>query len=191
MFKNQTQKVLGICILGILLTLGLSMTTLAASQSDPGLTFGMEVDALPYLSGGHYISGVIGFDHYNVRLIRTKTTIPGFVTPKGYKDWDLEVNAVIVDYFPDENRKGLWLAGGVEFWDSRIQNKNTGNAGKFSQKILTLGCGYVYKLSDHWYINPWAALHYNLSDENVTVGSNNLKLPDMMYEGSVKLGYQF
>ena len=191
MFRNQKQKIFGICTLGVLLTLGITITTFAASADDPWLTFGMELDMLPYLSGGHYVSGVVGFDHYNVRLITTKTTVPDFVAPKGYKNWDLDVNAFIVDYFPDESREGLWLAGGVEFRDSRIQNKNTGESGKFSQKILTVGCGYLYKMTDHWHINPWAALHYNLSDENVAIGSSNLKLPDIMYEASIKLGYQF
>jgi hypothetical protein len=189
MFKNQIQKLLAICVLVILLTLGITITALAAD--DQGLTFGMELDALPYISGGHYISGVIGYDHYNLRLITTHTSIPSFVTPKGYKNWDMDVNAVIVDYFPDESREGLWLGGGIEFWDSKIKNKNTNDSGKFSQKILTVGCGYVYKMTEHWYVNPWAALHYNLGDESVAIGTGNMKLQDAMYEASIKLGYQF
>ncbi|HBE78948.1 MAG TPA: hypothetical protein DDW65_14395 [Firmicutes bacterium] len=201
MFLFNVLKSLQVLIIGTVLCLTVSLTAHAAamdenplqssSSENNGLSFGMEVDALPYVSGGHYISGVIGFDHYNLRLISTKTTIPGFVTPDGFKDWDLDVTAVILDYFPGENREGLWLGGGMEFWDSKIRTKNTGDSGSFSQKIITLGAGYVYNLNEHWYINPWAAIHYNLSDKNVAIGASNLDIPDIMYEASVKLGYKF
>ena len=191
MFKNQMFKVMGMLLLGSFLTFMVTFTAHAASDEDQGPSFAIEADALPYISGGHYVSGVIGFDHVNLRLIDTKTTVPGFVTPKDYHDWDLNVKAVIIDYFPGEYREGFWVAGGVEFWDSQIENKNTGEKGKFSQKILTVGCGYVINLTNHLYINPWAGLHYNLSDKNVAIGSSNLSLPDVMYEASVKLGYQF
>jgi hypothetical protein len=192
MCMNRMMKLFGIFILGVLLSLCVTFTVHASATDDnSGVTFGMEVDMLPYLSGGHYLSGVVGYDHYNLRLISTKTTVPGFASPKGYKDWDLDVNAIIIDYFPNENREGFWIANGVEFWDSHIRNKNTGEKGSFSQKILTLGCGYTYNINDHLYINPWAAIHYNLSDSNVPIGSSNLNLPDIMYEASVKLGYTF
>jgi hypothetical protein len=202
MLFSRVNKLLQTLIIGTILCLAFTHTAHAAStdenytvsqngSANQGLSFGMEVDALPYISGGHYISGVIGFDHFNLRLIATKTTIPSFVTPDGFKDWDMDVTAIILDYFPGENREGLWLGGGLEFWDSKIKNKSSGGSGSFSQKILTLGAGYVYKLTEHWYINPWAAIHYNLSDNNVAIGASRLDLPDLMYEGSVKLGYKF
>ena len=186
----------GFLILIVVVCLGLTInfTAVAATGTaadNSGISLGTEVDLLPYASGGYYLSGVLGFNHYNLRLITTNTTIPGFATPKGFKDWDLEVTALILDYFPGENREGFWFGGGFELWDSDIKNKDTGETGAFSQKILTVGCGYVYKFTDHWYINPWTALHYNLSAQNVAIGSSNLKLPDLMYEASVKLGYKF
>jgi hypothetical protein len=185
-------KTLLILIFAISLCLTITLAACAAGN-EPGNTvsFGLEVDMLPYLSGGHYISGVVGFDHFNVRLITTKTTIPDFVTPDGFDDWKLDVTAIILDYFPDENRVGLWLGGGLEYWDGKIRAKDTGAAGTFSQRILTFGCGYVYNISEHWYLNPWAAIHYNLSDDKVDIGSSKLNLPDIMYEASVKLGYRF
>jgi hypothetical protein len=147
---------------------------------------------LPFINGGYYTSGVIGYDHYNVRLIATKTEVPGFATPEGYTDWKIKnVTAVILDYFPNENREGLWFAGGFEHWKSEIRNETTGETGEFSQNILTLGSGYVYNFTEHWYINPWVALHYNLGDKTVTIGASELKLKNIMYEASIKLGYSF
>jgi hypothetical protein len=192
MIISKMTKGLLVLILGVSLCLAVNFIAFAASGSAAGgIGLGTEIDLLPYASGGYYLSSVFGFDHYNLRLITTQTTIPGFVTPKGFDDWDLKVTALIVDYFPGENREGFWFGGGLELWDSEIKNKDTGETGTFSQHILTVGCGYIYNFSEHWYINPWAALHYNLSDQNVAVGSSNLKLPDLMYEASIKLGYKF
>ncbi|HBF37389.1 MAG TPA: hypothetical protein DDW50_08725 [Firmicutes bacterium] len=180
-----------ILFLGIGLCLTVHYAAYAQTDSASPVSFSIEADMLPYISGGHYLSGVLGIDHFNLRWITTKTTVPDFVTPEGFKNWDLDVNAVIIDYFPNENREGLWLGGGIEHWDSHIRSKNSGDSGTFSQKILTFGTGYLYPLSDHWYINPWAALHYNLSDKNAEIGSSNFKIPDIMYEASIKLGYRF
>lgn len=190
MIISRMMKVFLVLMLGISLCLVINFTAHAATENE-NVTFGTEVDMLPYIGGGHYLSGVVGYDHFKFRLIAAKTTIPGFVTPKGFDDWDLDCRAIIVDYFPNENREGLWIGSGLEFWDSYIRNKNTGASGKFSQKIFTFGVGYIYNMTEHWYINPWAALHYNLSDSNVAVGSSTLNLPDIMYEASVKLGYKF
>jgi hypothetical protein len=175
------------CMIGFAMSLCLAIRFTACAET---VSLGAEVDMLPYLSGGYYLGGVVGFNHLNVRLGTTQTAVPGFVTPKGFENWDLDVNTIIVDYFPAENREGFWLAGGVEFWNDRIAAKDTGATANFTQKILTFGCGYTYFLNEHWYINPWAALHYNLSNDHVAVGSSDLKVPDLMYEASLKLGYR-
>ncbi len=178
-------------IIGISLCLVAPLTACAAAEN-ANVSLGTEIDLLPFVSDGYYSSSVIGFDHYNVRLITAKTKIPGFATPDGYRDWKLKnVTAVIIDYFPNENREGIWFAGGFEHWKSAIREKSSGATGTFSQNVLTLGSGYVYNLNEHWYINPWIALHYNLSDKTVPVGSSALKLKDIMYETSIKLGYRF
>ncbi len=187
----EMNKLLLWLIIGLILCLTTPLSASAAAENTK-VRLGTELDLLPFVSDGYYSSSVVGFDHYNVRLITAKTKIPGFATPDGYRDWKLKnVTAVIIDYFPDENREGVWFAGGFEHWKSAIRAKSSGATGTFSQNIFTLGSGYVYNLNEHWYINPWIALHYNLSDHPVPVGSDVLQLKDIMYEASIKLGYRF
>lgn len=177
-------------VLGIAFCLTVNSPSYAANSGE--LSFGTEFDLFPFINGGYYSSGVISYDHYNARLIIADTKIPDFATPDGYDHWKLKkVTAIILDYFPGENHEGLWFAGGFEHWESEIRNQATEATGTFSQNILTLGTGYVYNFTEHWYINPWIALHYNLSDDTVKINSSDLKLNDLMGEVSVKIGYRF
>lgn len=196
MLNRRIIKVIPILTVGIVLCLMAVSTAYAdtgneSAEGKEKIVIGTEVDLLPYLSGGYYLSEVTGFQHFQVRLVNATTLIPEFVTPAGFDSWKLNATTIIIDYFPDEDRKGLWLAIGYEYWNSRIKVKETNENGSFSQNILTIGSGYVYRLSDHWYIDPWAALHLNLGDKTVTIGSKNLDLPDCMLEASIKVGYNF
>jgi hypothetical protein len=66
----------------------------------PRTTAGFELDLLPYVSGGYYVSGWIGHDRIRVRPVVTKTTLPSFVVQDGFTNAGLDAYALIVDYFP-------------------------------------------------------------------------------------------
>jgi len=68
----------------ILIIVVLFASTLWAQQinSDSLITkktIGTELDLLPYVSGGYYLSMWYGVDQFRFRAILTKTTVPEFV----------------------------------------------------------------------------------------------------------------
>lgn len=155
-------------------------------------TIGTELDLLPYLSSGYYLSGWYGIDRIRIRGVFTKTNIPAFMLKDGFRDNQLTVYAAIVDYFFKENFEGVWLGVGFEVWNSEIENeKETGKAA-YKNDILTLGGGYVWKFFDNFYINPWVAVHYVVSGETEIRLGNSVHKPGVLTpEVSVKLGWHF
>ena len=125
----------------------------------PRTTAGFELDVLPYVSGGYYVSGWIGHDRIRVRPVVTKTTLPSFVVQDGFKNADLDVYAVIVDYFPRGGFRGFWVGAGVEYWKNSIENESNGGTAKWNNTVATIGAGYVWKVAGNFYLNPWAAGH--------------------------------
>ncbi|GJQ32598.1 MAG: hypothetical protein HBSAPP04_14370 [Ignavibacteriaceae bacterium] len=155
-------------------------------------TFGTELDLLPYISNGYYLSAWYGTGRFRIRGVLTKTTIPGFMLKDGFKDNKLTVYAGIVDYFFNDNFKGAWVGAGFEAWESEIRNENSSGTATYNNKILTLGGGYVWKFFDNFYLNPWAALHYIVGGETEIRLGNSVHKPGVLTpEVSIKLGWHF
>ena len=104
-------------------------------------TVGLELDALPYITGGYYGSIWYGIDHVRFRGVITKTTVPQFVLPDGFRNNHLDVIAFIVDYFPQRDFRGWWIGTGVEFWNATIEHENESVAPSYSNTIFTVGGG--------------------------------------------------
>jgi len=81
-------------------------------------TLGTELDLLPYISGGYYVSAWYGIDQFRFRAILTKTTVPQFAVADGYAENKLNVYAFITDYFL---RKILKDSGSVPDLNTGIQ----------------------------------------------------------------------
>lgn len=155
-------------------------------------TFGTELDLLPYLSNGYYLSAWYGIDRFRIRGVYTKTYIPGFLLKDGFKENKLTVGAAIVDYFFKDNFEGPWLGVGFEIWDSEIENEKGIGKASYNNKIFTLGGGYVWKFFKNFYVNPWAAVHYVLSGETQIRLGNSVHNPGVLTpEVSIKLGWHF
>ncbi len=158
------------------------------AQSDRAAVIGTELDLLPFLFQGYYASAVAGIGHWRGRLVATEVTVPDFVTPTGFKDNRLTVQALVVDYFFAQGFSGWWVGPGVEQWRGKVTNKSNGQAGSYSTQVFTAGGGYVYRLGQHVYLNPWAAVHVPAGgDRSVSIGGAEFDI-NPAAEASLKLG---
>lgn len=155
-------------------------------------TLGTELDLLPYVSGGYYLSEWYGIDQFRFRAILTKTTVPEFVLADGYTNNKLNVYAFITDYFFKKNFEGFWVGTGLEYWDSQITYEAENQTSSYNNTVFTLGGGYVWKFYDNFYLNPWVAFHYIIAgDKEVQVGSSTFKPNLFTPEVSIKVGWHF
>ena len=99
-------------------------------------TLGTELDLLPYVSGGYYLSAWYGVDHFRFRAILTKTTVPEFVLADGYTNNKLNVYAFITDYFFKKNFEGFWVGTGLEYWDSQITYEAENQTASYNTPFL-------------------------------------------------------
>lgn len=171
----------------------ISIYIMGASTLYPIDNFGVEVDLLPYINGGNYIGAFVSENGLKYRLVRAETNLPEFILDDNIDNVELEVYAFIIDYYFDKsNYEGLWIGAGFEYWQSSIDEKNGVKDVNLKQKIFTLGGGYVFRISDNFYINPWAAIHIDMgSDDYKMVGSTKYKIQDILPEASIKLAYYF
>ena len=163
-----------------------------ATTAAPRTTGGFELDMLPYVSGGYYVSGWIGHDRIRVRPVITKTTLPDFAVQDGFENANLDVYAVIVDYFPRGGFRGFWAGAGVEFWKNAIENEGNGGTAEWDNTVATIGAGYVWKFAGNFYLNPWAAGHLVVAGPtSVDAGGATYSPKRFTPEVSVKLGWHF
>lgn len=158
-------------------------------------SYGIEIDALPYVTGGSYISSWVGLKNYRLRLVLSDVNVPEFVYSDDFKDWNSKAVALICDYFwnPQNNPfSGPWVGFGLEHWDNEIVEKSSGTKASFEQEVFTVGGGYVYYLSKNCFINPWVAAHLRLNgDSEILVGSKTFENKPLQFEASLKLGWKF
>lgn len=154
--------------------------------------YGVELDALPWLTGGYYLSGWYGKDHLRYRGVVANIKVPDSFIDEGFKDKDITAYAMIVDYFPRRNLTGIWYGAGLEYWQSKITNKTDNATAEYDNTVFTVGLGYVWQLTESIYLNPWAALHIVVAgDKDITVGSQTYQQETTTPSGSIKLGWQF
>lgn len=163
-----------------------------ATTAAPRTTGGFELDVLPYVSGGYYVSGWVGHDRVRVRPVITRTTLPDFAVQDGFENADLDVYAVIVDYFPRAGFRGFWVGAGVEFWKNAIENAGNGGTAEWDNTVATIGAGYVWTFAGNLYLNPWAAGHVVVAGPtSVNAGGAPYSPKRFTPEVSVKLGWHF
>ena len=152
---------------------------------------GTELDLVPYIFDGYYISAVAGYGKWRARFVRTNITVPEFATQSGFKDNELNVNAYILDYYFKDGFQGWWIGPGYEIWNGKVKEKKSRIRKKYRTDIVTFGGGYTIRFNDHLYVNPWAALHIPVG------GDTKIRFPERTFrikatpEASVKLGINF
>ena len=197
MNTNLVKAVLRTAAVGTLVAAFVAATPAEAQEIVPGTvsprtTGGVELDVLPYVSGGYYVSGWIGHDRIRVRPVVTRTSLPEFVVQDGFENADLDVYAVIVDYFPRAGFRGVWVGAGVEFWRNAIANASNGGTAEWDNTVATVGAGYVWKFAGNFYLNPWAAAHVVVGGPtSVNAGGATYSPKRFTPEVSVTVGWHF
>lgn len=157
--------------------------------------FGTEVDVLPFAMNGYYASAFVGRDAWRFRGVAARSNAPSFLVTDGFEKKRTDAYALLADRFigPKRNRlEGLWVGGGAELWHSRIRQDGTTDFTSYNNSVLTAGGGYVWKLSNHFYVNPWSAMHVIAGgDRRIKVSGKIYEQPRFTPELSVKFGIVF
>jgi hypothetical protein len=154
-------------------------------------TLGTEVDLVPFLCDGYYISAIAGKGRVRGRVVRTELTTPSFFTDDAFEDNDLSVTAAIVDLYFKDGFSGWWVGPGLERWEGDVTEKASGVRKGYETNILTLGGGYTWKLSRHFYLNPWAAVHIPIGGDRDVAFETSVFEINATPEASVKFGVAF
>jgi hypothetical protein len=102
---------------------------------DPGA--GVELDVLPYATGGWYGSLWYGFAHVRIRGVVSRVNPPDFTVDGDFTDAQTTAYALIADYFPRRDRTGLWLGAGVELWENSIAHPGESVRGQYDTVMAT------------------------------------------------------
>lgn len=180
--------------ISILLILLILLIPEIGTAQTPRVSFCTELDVLPYLSGGYYLSAGVGFQNMRLRGIVTHVFPPEFATPAGFENYELQVWAGIVDYFlgaKAQKREGFWIGTGLEFWKSKLTNASDSETGTFRNTIFTVGGGYVWRFYKKLYLNPWLAGHLPLGKATQQIGNRSFESRRFTPEASLKIGITF
>lgn len=145
----------------------------------------------PFISGGYYSSVITGLNNIQGRVVYAKSNQPRFILPDGFDKNTMHVLAFIFDYFPltKKNTGGFWVGGGFEIWNNEARNKKERITGKFTNYVATIGAGYAFYFSEHFYVNPWGAVHAITGGPGqVLIGGANYRVSKVLPELSVKFG---
>ena len=184
------KKILTIAAI-LLASLFLISPVMAEDQAPKIWMVGTELDLVPYILDGYYVSAVAGYGKWRARFVRATLTTPDFATQSGFEDNELNVHAYIVDYYFKEGFNGWWVGSGLETWAGDVTEKSSGVKKTYRTDILTLGGGYTFFLNEHLYINPWAAVHIPVNgDTNLQFVNTAFKIVATT-EASVKVGVKF
>jgi len=153
---------------------------------------GIEIDALPYVTGGYFGAAWVSKDHWRARLLTADVNMPGFMTKKGFRNHHINSYAVVLDYFLKPDLKGWWAGGGWVYWKSRIQTDQQLATAHLKNYLLNGSIGYNFPVNKHIYISPWAGLSLRTGgDKNVPVDNLQYSIRLLNPEASLKIGSYF
>jgi hypothetical protein len=184
------------CAAGLALSLpGLRAADAQESAGAGGVKLGSELDVLPYATGGYYGSGFLGRDGWKFRYVVARTNLPSFMVTDGFEDKRTDAYALLADRFLGARRgklEGFWIGGGGEYWRNRVRTDASPAYTNYQNYLLTLGGGYVWKFSKHFYLNPWVGGHFVVAHARaIRVSGEIYTQPVFTAEASAKLGITF
>ena len=191
--------------LAVILTIVFSLTPMSAQTAaapkgsetavSPAWKFGTEIDLLPYVMNGYYASAFTAHDAWRLRGVIARSDAPSFLVSSGFDKKRTDAYAFLVDRFigkKSHRLEGFWAGGGAELWRSRIRQEGTSDFTHYNNTVLTAGGGYVWKLSNHFYVNPWSAVHIVVAgDRMIDVSGKTYEQSRLTPEASVKFGIIF
>lgn len=154
--------------------------------------FGLELDVLPYATGGYFGAGWVGKGQWRGRALFADVNRPEFVTKDGFTDHHIQAYAVLLDRFLKDNWKGWWIGGGPVYWKSDIRSDSSKATKNFDNLLLNGSLGYNFTIYKNIYVSPWAGLSLKVggNDEFILDGKE-YNLPWLNPEASVKFGIYF
>jgi len=156
------------------------------------LDAGLELDVLPYATGGYFGAAWMGKGLWRVRALTAYVKKPDWSTKNGFANHQIHAYALVVDCFLKKDWKGWWAGAGLVYWNSSIQADTKINTATFNNLLANGSVGYHFTLNKHFYLSPWASLNFKLAgDKNISVDSKIYNLPFINPEASLKIGYQF
>lgn len=176
----------------LVLILFLGLTSQAQIRETKQPQFGVELDVLPYVTGGYFGAGWVGKDLWRVRALTAFVKKPDWSTKKDFSNHQIHAYALVVDRFLKKDWKGWWIGAGLVLWNSTIQTNATIQTATFNNVLVNGSLGYNITLYKHFYLSPWASLNLRVAgDKNVAVDTKNFTLPTINPEASLKFGYYF
>lgn len=140
---------------------------------------------------GYSFQAWAGFDQIKMRIVAAHLYQPDRLIDDSFKNYEMNVTAFIIDYFFKNDFTGFWIGTGAELWNCSIENKSSGTTAEWTDNILTAGAGYVWKITDSVYLDPFAAVHYRMNDGKVITGGEEFKRQRVSASASIKIGYMF
>lgn len=180
--------------LGLILLFALMITKANNSfaQSNSKVRAGIELDVLPYATGGYFGAVCAGNDRWRMRILTANVNKPDWSTKKGFNSHNIHAYAMVVDYFPGSGWRKWWIGAGPVLWKSKIKADGSDNNSVFSNFLLNGSLGYNLGLGKHFYLSPWMGLSLNVAgDKDIMVGNKVYNLPLLNPEASLKIGAHF
>lgn len=154
--------------------------------------FGVELDVLPYATGGYFGAVWAGKNKWRGRALLADVNKPDFTTKDGFTNHHIKAYAVILDRFLKDNWKGWWIGGGPVYWKSDIQSDSSNATKNFENFLLNGSLGYNFTIYKNIYISPWAGLSLKVSgDDQFVLDNKEYNLPLLNPEASIKFGVYF
>lgn len=154
--------------------------------------FGLELDVLPYATGGYFGALWAGKGHWRARVLTADVNKPDWSTTEGFKNHHISAYALVVDFFLKPEWKGWWIGAGPVYWKSDIQSDAGLQTAHFENILLNGSIGYNFRLPYRFYVSPWAGMSLRVGgDRDVPVDAKTYNLPLLNPEVSLKLGWYF
>jgi hypothetical protein len=170
--------------------------TAANSGKCGRLGFGFQLDLLPTVlsaaSGklGYAPQVWLGIGHVRMRLVGAHMHLPdAFAFAPGWKRPSLSVLVVVFDYTFGDHFDGFWIGPGFEIWQRSIERDDTPGTARFSSLVATIGAGYTIRVGEHFFVDPWVAVHAVMNPYPVQLGEHRYEPFPLLAEASVKVGW--
>lgn len=161
-------------------------------QAQESVSIGVELDVLPYLTGGYFGAVWVGKGHVRARALYAKVNMPDFIVSDGFTNNTIRSFAFVGDYFLNKEQKGLWFGGGMVLWDGEIQSDLQLETASYKNYLLNGSIGYVWDFGRKFYLSPWAGMSIRVGgDKAVEVDDDTFEPRLLNPEMSLKLGYRF
>lgn len=193
----MSRKSITLIFSAIFTALAVNTAFSAENNEQGGSKIGYAIDLLPAIissaegEAGYSFQTWGGYDHIKVRLVAAHFYMPGSQVDSAFENYEVNVTAFLIDWFPQGDLSGFWFGAGTELWNSRVKHKATGDETAWTDNILTAGIGYVWEITDNLYIDPFAAVHYRMNDGEVEAGNEDFARRRVSASASIKIGYQF